>query len=290
MIRLAKMDLKPYMELAQKQSHLEHRLRELGSVLVAYSGGIDSAYLAYTAHRVLGDDMLAVLADSPSLSRAHFQDALSFAKEHSIPIQVLTTAELDDPDYVKNDATRCFHCKDELFSVMEKAHQHTNFQHLAYGMNVDDRGEFRPGQQAATAHGVLAPLAEAELTKQEIRTLAQEAGLRIWDKPASACLASRVEYGRLVTRDVLQQVEEGETLLHRMGFRQFRVRYHGEMVRIEIAREEMPNALTMENMDRMTTGFRALGFKYVTLDCEGYRSGSMNAILPAEAIRSVNLH
>lgn len=277
------------MELAQKQSHLEHRLRELGSVLVAYSGGIDSAYLAYTAHRVLGEDMLAVLANSASLSRAHFDDALRFAEEHSIPIQVLTTSELDDPDYVKNDATRCFHCKDELFSVMERAHQGSRFQHLAYGMNVDDRGEFRPGQQAAAEHGVLAPLAEAGLTKQEIRTLALQAGLRIWDKPASACLASRVEYGRPVTRDVLQQVEDGESLLHRMGFRQFRVRYHGEIVRIEIAREEMPRALSMEVLDRMTAGFRALGFKYVTLDCEGYRSGSMNAILPVEAIRSVNL-
>jgi uncharacterized protein len=156
-------------------------------------------------------------------------------------------------------------------------------------MNVDDRGEYRPGQQAATAHGVLAPLAEAGLTKQEIRTLALKAGLRIWDKPASACLSSRVEYGRPVTREVLQQVEDGEALLHQMGFRQFRVRYHGEMVRIEIAREEMPRALNMETMDRMTAGFRALGFKYVTLDCEGYRSGSMNAILPVEAIRSVNL-
>ncbi len=277
------------MELSQKQSRLEDRLRELGSVLVAYSGGIDSAYLAYTAHRVLGDNMLAVLADSASLSRAHFADALRFAEEHSIPIQVLATAELDDPAYVKNDATRCFHCKDELFSVMEKTHRGSRFQHLAYGMNVDDRGEYRPGQQAATAHGVLAPLAEAGLTKQEIRTLALQAGLRIWDKPASACLSSRVEYGRPVTREVLQQVEDGEALLQQMGFRQFRVRYHGEMVRIEIAREEMPRALTVETMDRMTSAFRALGFTYVTLDCEGYRSGSMNAILPVEAIRSVNL-
>jgi len=277
------------MELSQKQSQLEDRLLELGSVLVAYSGGIDSAYLAYTAHRVLGDRMLAVLADSASLSRAHFADALRFAEENSIPFQVLATAELEDPEYVKNDATRCFHCKDELFSVMEKAHRGSRFQHLAYGMNVDDRGEYRPGQQAATAHGVLAPLAEVGLTKQEIRTLALQAGLRIWDKPASACLSSRVEYGRPVTREVLQQVENGETLLHQMGFRQFRVRYHGEMVRIEIAREEMPRALNMETMDRMTFGFRGLGFKYVTLDCEGYRSGSMNAILPVEAIRSVNL-
>ena len=283
------MGIETAMELSQKQSHLEDRIRELGSVLVAYSGGIDSAYLAYTAHRVLGDNMLAVLADSASLSRAHFADALRFAEEHSIPIQVLATAELDDPEYVKNDATRCFHCKDELFSVMEKAHRGSKFRHLAYGMNVDDRGEYRPGQQAATVHGVLAPLTEAGLTKQEIRTLALQAGLRIWDKPASACLSSRVEYGRPVTREVLQQVEDGEALLHRMGFRQFRVRYHGEMVRIEIAREEMPRALNMEALDRMTAGFRTLGFKYVTLDCEGYRSGSMNAILPVKAIRSINL-
>ena len=174
---------------------------------------------------------------------------------------------------------------------MEKAHQRTNFQHLAYGMNVDDRGEFRPGQQAATAHGVLAPLAEAELTKQEIRALALQAGLRIWDKPASACLASRIEYGRPVTRDVSAQVEDGETLLHRMGFRQFRVRYHGETVRIEIAREEMPRALTMENMGiRMTAGFRALGFKYVALDCEGYRSGIDECDSSSGSNWLVNLH
>lgn len=275
-------------ELEQKREQLESRLRELGGVLVAYSGGIDSAYLAYAAHRALGERMLAVIADSPSLARAHFHDAVSFAGEHSIPLRVLATAELDDPDYVKNDATRCFHCKDELFTVMEQERERSGFEHLAYGMNVDDRGEFRPGQKAAKLHSVLAPLAEAGLTKQDIRTLAQQAGLRVWDKPASACLASRIEYGRAVTKEVLEQVERGEALLQRMGFRQFRVRFHGEIVRIEIARDEMPRALSMDVMDRMAAGFRALGFKFVSLDCEGYRSGSMNDILPVETIQPAN--
>jgi uncharacterized protein len=272
------------MELAQKQKHLELQLQGLGSVLVAYSGGVDSAYLAYAAHRVLGNAMLAVLADSASLARAQYEDALAFAREQSVPIHVLKTAELDHPEYVKNDATRCFHCKDELFTVMEQERQRLGYTHLAYGMNADDRGEFRPGQQAASNHGVRAPLAEAGLTKQDIRTLAQQAGLRLWDKPASACLASRIEYGRAVTREVLQQVEAGEEFLRRMGLRQFRVRHHGELARIEIDRAEMPRALTMENMDRITAGFRLLGFQYVTLDCEGYRSGSMNAVLPVEAV------
>lgn len=274
------------MELTQKQEHLEDRLRELRSVLVAYSGGVDSAYLAYVAYRVLGNEMRAVIADSASLARTHLKDALSFAQEQSIPIQVITTSELDDPDYVKNDATRCFHCKDELFTVMEQERQRLGYRYLVYGMNVDDRGEFRPGQQAASSHSVVAPLAEAGLTKQDIRTLAHDAGLRIWDKPASACLASRVEYGRPVTGKVLQQVEDGETLLRRMGYRQFRVRHHGELVRIEIARDEMPRVLSMDTMNLLVTGFRALGFQYVALDCEGYRSGSMNAILPLNAIRA----
>lgn len=277
----------PAAHLDDKSSRLEQHLLSLGSVMVAYSGGTDSAYLAYAAHRVLGSSMLAVIADSPSLARTQLADALAFAREQSIPVQVIHTAELDSPDYVKNDASRCFHCKDELFTVMEGERQRLGCKHLAYGMNLDDRGDFRPGQKAASLHGAVAPLVEAGLTKADIRALAQQAGLRIWDKPASACLSSRVEYGLPVTRAVLQRIEDGEELLRSLGYRQFRVRSHGELARIEIAREELPRALSMESMTLLAKSFKAIGFKYVTLDCEGYRSGSMNDVLPVQALLSI---
>ncbi len=277
------------MELAGRRDQLEQHLLTLGSVLVAYSGGTDSAYLAFAAHRVLGDSMLAIIADSPSLARTQLADALAFAEEQSIPVRVIQTAELDSPDYAKNDASRCFHCKDELFTVMERERLRLGYKHLAYGMNLDDRGDFRPGQKAALLHGAVAPLVEAGLAKEDIRSLAQQAGLRIWDKPASACLSSRVEYGMPVTRDVLQRIEEGEELLRSLGYRQFRVRSHGELARIEIAREELPQALSMDLMAKLSKGFKAIGFKYVALDCEGYRSGSMNAVLPVESILGAGL-
>jgi uncharacterized protein len=231
--------------------------------------------------------MLAVIADSPSLARSQMQDAIDFATEQSIPLQVIQTDELENTAYRKNDAARCFHCKDELFTVMEQFRQQNGFDAIAYGVNVDDQGDFRPGQKAARQHGVCAPLLDAGLTKEDIRTLAREAGLRLWDKPASACLASRIEYGRAVTREALSAVEQGEEALRQLGFRQTRVRHHGQIVRIEIAKDELPRAMTPEMATEFTRIFKALGFTYVTLDLEGFRSGSMNAVLPLHTIRSV---
>ncbi|GGA54487.1 7-cyano-7-deazaguanine synthase [Edaphobacter acidisoli] len=281
---LKSLTMKAGMDLAQKSAALRSALEELDSVLVAYSGGTDSAYLAWAAHNVLGDRMLAVIADSPSLPRAELAAASVFAAEHNIPLEVLKTAELDDPDYQRNDAQRCFHCKDELFTRMEQTRAERGFRHIAYGMNLDDRGDFRPGQRAAAQHHAVAPLVTAQLTKPEIRQLAREAGLSLADKPASACLASRIEYGRPVTRENLSQVEQAEDALHKLGFRQVRVRHHGELARIEIARDALAGALTIEMLDRITAALKPLGFRYVTLDTQGYRSGSMNEVLPATAI------
>jgi pyridinium-3,5-biscarboxylic acid mononucleotide sulfurtransferase len=270
--------------LESKRAALEAQLGALGRVLIAYSGGVDSAFLAWIAHRVQGADMLAVIADSPSLARTHLKDAIAFAQEQKIPLEVISTAELDRPEYARNDGSRCFYCKDELFTVMESFAQMRSFHCIAYGVNVDDQSDFRPGQQAAHKHRVVAPLLEAALTKLEIRELARQAGLRVWDKPASACLSSRIEYGSPVTREVLSVVERGEDALRALGFRQFRVRHHGEIARIEIAREELARALNPEMAAEFTRIFKSLGFKFVTLDLEGFRSGSMNSLLPVEHI------
>ncbi len=276
----------PELSLLEKQQSLEAHLGSLGRLLIAYSGGIDSAYLAFVAHRILGDEMLAVLADSPSLARAQMRDALAFAEEHAIPLRVIATGEMERPEYRRNDAMRCFHCKDELFSVMDAFAAEHGFATVAYGVNVDDQGDFRPGQKAAKQHGVVAPLLAAQLDKAEIRELARRAELRLWDKPASACLSSRIEYGRPVTREALEQVEKGEDALRAMGFRQFRVRHHGEIARIEIARDELSKAMTPEMALEFTRIFKALGFTYVTLDLEGFRSGSMNSLLPLDVLKS----
>ena len=262
--------------LQEKQARLEEILARLGSVLVAYSGGVDSAYLAYCGNRVLGDKMRAVMADSPSLARSQFADALDFAKTRGIRLEIIQTSEMENPEYVKNDLQRCFHCKNELFAQMEMTRKRLGYQHLAYGMNVDDQGDFRPGQNAATQHGVLAPLVEAGLGKAEIRQLAREAGLPVWDKPASACLSSRLAYGQPVTPRKLNRIEASEECLRAKGFRQFRVRDHGGLARIEIAPDEMASILSSAVLQSISAEIKALGFDFVTLDCEGFRSGSMN--------------
>ena len=271
-------------ETLHRLAALEAAIAPLSTLMVAYSGGVDSAFLAATAFRVLGDRMLAVLADSPSLSRNDLKKALDFAAALGMPLRVVETSELERPEYQRNDANRCFHCKDELFAVMQDLGTKLGFTHIAYGMNADDTRDYRPGQRAAEQHAVLAPLAEAGLTKLDVRTLAKAAGFSLWDRPAAPCLASRVEYGRTVTREVLEQVERAEESVRQLGFREFRVRHHGDLARVEIARNELPRALSVETLDAITAALKHAGYQYVTLDTTGFRSGSMNAILPAEIL------
>jgi uncharacterized protein len=266
--------------LEAKQEKLFAILRDLGRVIIAYSGGADSAYLAWAAHTVLGDNALAVTADSPSLAASHKRDAAEFARRLGLRHEFIPTYEFDNPAYVANNPDRCFHCKDELFERLEQIGRQRGIPHIVYGVNVDDLGDYRPGQNAARLHQVKAPLVEAGLRKAEIRELSRRAGLPTWDRPASACLSSRIPYGTPVTPERVKIVEKGEEALQALGFRQFRVRFHGDLVRIEIAPEELAKALDPEMARRFVEIFKPLGFHYVTLDLEGYRQGSLNEALP----------
>ena len=265
-------------ELETKEQSLWESLRALQSTIVAFSGGTDSAYLAWAARQAVGDSALAVTADSASMPRSHLQDAVEFAQRFGIRHEVVATEEFDNPLYVRNDANRCFHCKDELFTRLGDIAAERGFASVCYGINEDDTGDFRPGHGAAQKHQVLSPLLDAGLSKPEIRELSQRAGLPTWDRPASACLSSRIPYGTPVTRENLSQVEAGEEALHALGFRQCRVRFHGETVRLEIAEDELPRALTTEMAREFTRIFKELGFQFVTLDLEGYRQGSLNVL------------
>jgi uncharacterized protein len=266
-------------ELETKQARLEEQLGRMPSLIVAYSGGVDSAYLAYAAHRVLAERMLAVTALSPSYSARDRAEAEKCVARCNFRHEFISTDELANPNYRANQADRCYFCKDELFAKLDEMAGRRGFAAVAYGINQDDLGDWRPGQQAAREHKVLTPLLDAGLTKADIRELSRRVDLPVWDRPASACLSSRIAYGIEVTPERLAIVEKGEDALRALGFRQFRVRYHEELVRLEIAPEEMPRALSAEMTSKFVEIFKELGFKFVTLDLEGYRTGSMNSLL-----------
>jgi uncharacterized protein len=262
-----------------KESLLLKELAELPSVIVALSGGADSAYLAWAAHRAIGDHALSLTALSPSYSTHDRVVVEEFVRQLGVRHEFIETHEMDNPKYRANAADRCYFCKDELFTVLDVIARARSFAAVAYGVNADDTLDFRPGHRAATEHRVLAPLLDAELHKAEIRLLSQRAGLPTWDRPASACLASRLPYGTEVTPERLALVERGEAALRDLGFRQFRVRLHEKLARVEIAPEEMPRAMSAEMAARIAAALKAAGFTYVALDLEGYRQGSLNESL-----------
>lgn len=262
-----------------KDQQLRELLRAMQSVIVAYSGGIDSAYLAYVAAQELGPRALAITGESPSYPDFQRQDALAIVEQFGLQHEFVSTEEIHDPNYQANPANRCYFCKHELFTKLAALGAARGFAVVCDGNNADDVGDYRPGRQAAHELQVRSPLMEAGLTKAEIRQLAKVAGLPIWDRPASACLSSRIPYGMPVTIEKLSVIERGEAKLRALGFQLLRVRHHGEVARIEIATAELPKALNLEMAQQITTAFKQLGFKYVTLDLEGYRTGALNEVL-----------
>jgi uncharacterized protein len=273
--------------LHEKEAALRARLQAAGRVLVAFSGGVDSSYLALAAHQALGEGALAVTAASASYPESHKRVAQEVVERFGIAHRFVDTHEMEREGYRANGPDRCYHCKSELFEVLGRMREALGFDAVAYGVNTDDTGDFRPGHRAAAEHGVLSPFLDVELSKQEIRALSLEAGLPTADLPASACLASRLPYGTTVTAERLKQVEDAEERLRALGFQQVRVRHHGAMARVEIAPGELAKALDPEAARRIVAAVKPLGFRYVALDLEGYRTGALNEVLPDAATRGL---
>jgi uncharacterized protein len=279
-VQIRKQDAATETDAARKETELLARLAELPSLLIAVSGGADSAYLAWAAHRALGARALSVTAISPSYSAYDRAELEKFVAHTGVRHEFVVTHEMENPAYRANAGDRCYYCKDELFNVLDELAKERQFAAVAYGVNADDTSDFRPGHRAAAEHRVLAPLLEANMSKADIRALSQSAGLPTWDRPASACLSSRLPYGTEVTPERLMLIESSEAILRELGFRQFRVRLHDKLARIEIAAEELPLAMTPEMGAAISRRFKAAGFLYVALDLEGYRQGSLNEALP----------
>lgn len=276
-------------ETLEKQTILFERLNNAGPLLVAFSGGVDSSYLAWAAKQALGARCMAVTAVSPSYPQSHRDMAEQIVRDFEIPHRFIETSEMERAEYRRNAADRCYYCKTELFERMEEVLTSSNFDAIAYGINRDDTGDFRPGHKAAEEHRILSPLLDADLSKSEIRALSRQAGLPCWDLPASACLASRLPYGTEVTSERLSQVEQGEQRLRDLGFRQVRLRHHGELARIEIDLAEMQGGLSAAQMEAISATIRPLGFKWVCVDLDGYRLGSLNRALPKSQTISLRM-
>ncbi|HEY0407711.1 MAG TPA: ATP-dependent sacrificial sulfur transferase LarE [Pyrinomonadaceae bacterium] len=262
-----------------KEQRLRSLLREMDSALVAFSGGVDSSYVAYVATAELGHRALCVTGDSASLAAYQRDETASLVARFGFHQEIIQTRELDDPRYTANAADRCYFCKTELYERLAPLARERGFAYVLDGSTTDDLGDYRPGRAAAQEHGVRSPLVEVGMSKREVRELSRAAGLPTWDKPASPCLSSRIAYGTPVTIERLGTIDRGEEIMRELGFREFRVRHHDELVRLEIAPAELERALRREIVDELARRFRALGFRYVTLDLHGYRTGAMNEIL-----------
>ena len=269
-----------YMNAIAKEEQLREIFRELESVIVAYSGGVDSSYVAYVANAELGPRAVCITGQSASLPAFQRTEIDRVVERFGFQHEVIETDELDNPSYRANNSDRCFFCKDELYTKLESVARGRGIRTIVDGSTVDDLGDYRPGRRAAAQHAVRSPLIEVGLSKSEVRELSRRATLPTWDKPASPCLSSRIAYGTTVTIERLSKVDRGEEILREFGFREFRVRHHDQLVRLEIATSEMDQILRKEVFQELATRFRELGFKYVTLDLQGFRSGSMNEVLP----------